>query len=109
MKWRLHEGGGQAIYRLGVDDNGSVTGLPADEMTASIVTLHQMARRLSANLSLLRECTIATPQENLKENGALAASSPSRKAIELHVRRKLPVNHGVRRFLPFDPKVFLLE
>ncbi|VDN14884.1 unnamed protein product [Dibothriocephalus latus] len=37
MKWRLNEGGGQAIYRLGVDDNGAVSGLTVAEILIRLV------------------------------------------------------------------------
>lgn len=55
MKWRLREGGGHAVYELGVEDNGALTGLCPSEMHASLRTLERMARALSASTRLLRE------------------------------------------------------
>ncbi len=39
MKWRLQEGFGEAIYEIGVEDNGSCCGLSEDEMIKSLNTL----------------------------------------------------------------------
>lgn len=39
MKWRLQEGLGEAIYQIGVEDNGSLSGLSEDEINKSIETL----------------------------------------------------------------------
>jgi len=43
MKWRLLEGGGQAIYELGVADSGALVGLAPDDLRASLDTLYAMA------------------------------------------------------------------
>eukprot|EP00164_Ancoracysta_twista_P003930 GFYU01005268.1.p1 GENE.GFYU01005268.1~~GFYU01005268.1.p1 ORF type:complete len:608 (+),score=145.32 GFYU01005268.1:107-1930(+) len=55
MKWRLQEGQGEAIYELGVEDNGLPTGITADEMKASIATLSKMADELEADVTVLRQ------------------------------------------------------
>jgi len=54
MKWRLTEGGGEAIYEIGVEDDGNPTGLTEEEMTKSMQTLEIMAKQLSADISVLR-------------------------------------------------------
>ena len=46
MKWRLQEGQGEAIYEIGVEDNGVLAGLTDHEMKASMDTLNTMATRL---------------------------------------------------------------
>lgn len=92
MKWRLNEGGGYAIYRLGVDDCGAVTGLTAREMTASLCTFFKMAEKLGVDIQLLRECTISSPQN---EN---PSTEPQRKAIELQAKWKISINQGVCSF-----------
>lgn len=48
MKWRLEEGQGEAIYEIGVEDNGLLVGLTEDELKASMHTLEQMADRYLA-------------------------------------------------------------
>ena len=52
MKWRLREGNGEAIYEMGVEDNGVMTGLSAEEMELSLETLQEMARRLGATVQV---------------------------------------------------------
>jgi GTPase len=39
MKWRLQEGFGEAIYEIGVEDNGSCCGLSEDDLEKSLETL----------------------------------------------------------------------
>ena len=48
MKWRLREGQGEAIYEIGVADNGLLRGLSDTEMDDSIATLKKMADRYIA-------------------------------------------------------------
>lgn len=55
MKWRLEEGQGEAIYEIGVEDNGLLVGLTDVELSASINTLERMAERLGATLTTLRK------------------------------------------------------
>ncbi|XP_011879422.1 PREDICTED: GTP-binding protein 2 [Vollenhovia emeryi] len=55
MKWRLREGHGEAIYQIGVEDNGRLAGLTKEEMKASLKTLKDMASRLGATIRVLRE------------------------------------------------------
>ncbi|XP_071447489.1 GTP-binding protein 2 isoform X2 [Hetaerina americana] len=55
MKWRLREGQGEAIYEIGVEDNGILTGLSESDMAASLQTLQQMALKLGATTAVLRE------------------------------------------------------
>lgn len=45
MKWRLREGQGEAIYEIGVEDNGMLAGLSQEELEASLDTLNRMASR----------------------------------------------------------------
>ena len=45
MKWRLKEGEGEAIYAIGVEDNGVISGLQKDELDSSLETLRSMADR----------------------------------------------------------------
>lgn len=55
MKWRLREGQGEAIYEIGVEDDGRCTGLTEREMEASMSTLRRMALELNASITVLRE------------------------------------------------------
>ena len=58
MKWRLREGNGEAIYEMGVEDNGIMTGLTEEDMDSSLDTLQEMARRLGATVQVLRQRNI---------------------------------------------------
>ena len=40
MKWRLSEGDGEAIYEIGVNDDGTFNGLTQAEMEASLRTIN---------------------------------------------------------------------
>mmetsp|Transcript_44786 Transcript_44786/g.112902 ORF Transcript_44786/g.112902 Transcript_44786/m.112902 type:complete len:659 (+) Transcript_44786:76-2052(+) len=53
LKWRLSEGDGEAIYELGVEDNGYLYGLTDEQMSASLATLTAMAKDLQAEASIL--------------------------------------------------------
>ncbi|CUA78304.1 hypothetical protein RSOLAG22IIIB_06986 [Rhizoctonia solani] len=60
LKWRLLEGGGQALYEIGVGDGGQLVGLPRHEMERSLDALERMAGELGATVVILRE--IAVPR-----------------------------------------------
>ncbi|KAM9494578.1 GTP-binding protein 2b [Clarias gariepinus] len=55
LKWRLQEGRGEAVYQIGVEDNGLLVGLTDNDMKASINTLRRMAEKVGADITLLRE------------------------------------------------------
>ena len=77
MKWRLQEGEGEAIYEIGVEDNGMFVGLTREELDSSLSTLNVMASKLGAHTTLLRRHVV----ENII-NGP-----PSRQVAEVLVRR----------------------
>lgn len=58
LKWRLLEGGGQALYEIGVGDNGQLIGLPRREMEGSLDALERMAGELGATVMILREIVV---------------------------------------------------
>lgn len=45
MKWRLQEGRGEAVYQIGVEDNGMLVGLSDEDLKASLKTLRRMAEK----------------------------------------------------------------
>ncbi|XP_074502149.1 GTP-binding protein 2 [Sebastes fasciatus] len=55
MKWRLQEGRGEAVYQIGVEDNGMLVGLPEEDMRTSLKTLHKLAEKVGADITVLRE------------------------------------------------------
>lgn len=55
MKWRLQEGRGEAVYQIGVEDNGMLVGLSEEDMRTSLRTLHKLAEKVGADITVLRE------------------------------------------------------
>ncbi|KAF8603024.1 hypothetical protein BDV93DRAFT_607090 [Ceratobasidium sp. AG-I] len=58
LKWRLLEGGGQALYEIGVGDKGQLIGLPRREMDGSLDALERMAGELGATVMILKEIIV---------------------------------------------------
>lgn len=58
MKWRLLEGGGQAIYELGVADSGALVGLTAGDLRATLNTLRAMAAEIGARVIIAKEIEV---------------------------------------------------
>ncbi len=50
MKYRLEEGGGEAIYVIGVSDDGSVIGLDMDEIGNTINVIERIAGMINAKV-----------------------------------------------------------
>lgn len=65
LKWRLLEGGQEAIYEIGVCDNGLLLGINKSEMQASLRTLFSMAQELDASLRVVREIQVL--EDGIKE------------------------------------------
>lgn len=76
LKLSYFTGEGEAIYEIGVEDNGKLKGLTQDEIDASMQTLNLMARKIGASVSILREKVVG--------NFGLGKK---RKAIEVLVRK----------------------
>lgn len=55
LKYRLLEGGGQALYEIGVSDFGELVGLTRSDLNASLDTLERMAGELGATVVVLKE------------------------------------------------------
>lgn len=54
LKRRLAEGGGEAVYLIGVSNDGRPLGLSDEELVRALGTLREMARRVGASLYILR-------------------------------------------------------
>ncbi|KAE9417196.1 hypothetical protein Angca_002472 [Angiostrongylus cantonensis] len=76
MKWRLREGQGEAIYEVGVEDNGELRGLSDVELEESLVTLRAMTHALGASMVILTEKDV-TPRN----------SCSRRRVVEVLVRK----------------------
>ncbi len=55
MRFRLYEGDGEAIYYIGVSDDGRPIGLPEIELNASINTLKKIAEIANSKVIILRK------------------------------------------------------
>ena len=70
LKYRIEEGLGEAIYEIGVMDDGRVVGLSEEELKTSLKNLEEAAKRIGAKVTVIREV-----------NGKIG------KAVEVLVRR----------------------
>lgn len=48
-------GHGEAIYQIGVEDDGTVRGISQEQLDASVETLKLMAAEVDADATLIRE------------------------------------------------------
>eukprot|EP00959_Pyramimonas_sp_CCMP1952_P132973 2780148-Pyramimonas_sp.AAC.1 len=55
MKYRLTEGQGEALYEVGVEDDGSVRGLSPQDLEKSLETIFAMAEELDAAATVVME------------------------------------------------------
>lgn len=97
MKWRLREGKGEAVYEIGVQDSGFLSGLNDSDMAASLDTLAQMANKLGATTTILRRKTVSS-QRSVAE--VLVRKIPDdQHSIEVRVSVLGGVNAGKNSFL----------
>ncbi|WVF68317.1 hypothetical protein IAT40_003082 [Kwoniella sp. CBS 6097] len=83
LMWRLKQGKNEAIYELGLADDGTVVGLSRAEMDASLRTLELMASEVGATVIVLREIVLHTPRSR---NSNLLLS---RQSVSTTSRRRL--------------------
>uniref|UniRef100_A0A7S0RUZ7 Tr-type G domain-containing protein n=1 Tax=Pyramimonas obovata TaxID=1411642 RepID=A0A7S0RUZ7_9CHLO len=57
MKYRLAEGQGEALYEVGVEDDGTVRGLTPEDLEKSLETLFAMAKEVDAVATVVMERT----------------------------------------------------
>jgi GTPase len=60
---RLTEGFGEALYEIGVSDNGTLVGIPPNELLESIDTLRAMGKMLNADVSIVRIRNVAEDRQ----------------------------------------------
>lgn len=54
MLFRLHEGNGKAIYLIGIDDDGVITGLTIDDLNRSLNNILNMAKNIEAQIKKVK-------------------------------------------------------
>ena len=62
MKWRLNEGNGEAIYYIGVEDNGSISGISNNDLKESIKNIKIMIKNIDGKLIKLEKKIINRQQ-----------------------------------------------
>ncbi|CAO1632456.1 unnamed protein product [Sympodiomycopsis kandeliae] len=67
LKWRLAEGNGLAVYEIGVLDDGTLIGLPKDEMKSSLTQLAMMGQALGATCEI-RRCIVVQRSPEAQED-----------------------------------------
>eukprot|EP00002_Diphylleia_rotans_P005562 TRINITY_DN1472_c0_g2_i1.p1 TRINITY_DN1472_c0_g2~~TRINITY_DN1472_c0_g2_i1.p1 ORF type:complete len:514 (+),score=98.56 TRINITY_DN1472_c0_g2_i1:951-2492(+) len=64
MNWRLEEGQGEAIYEIGVEDDGIVRGITPEQMEQSLHTLERMAHELKCEVTVLLKRKVKEDKES---------------------------------------------
>jgi GTPase len=81
MKWRLAEGNGEAIYEIGIADNGTMIGLSSSELSLSVTALESMASQLKATCTIVRKQVVTQ------------ADNSERFVVEVLVRKRVEEMH----------------
>ena len=68
MKWRLNERNGQAIYYIGIEDNGSFYGLTKYEIKKNINSFKKICKIINANIENIQKNKINNKFFYLKIN-----------------------------------------
>jgi len=84
MKWRLREGQGEALYEIGVHDNGQMTGVNRGDMDSSLETLLAMCKQCDADSTVLKECAV---QNNTVVTEPAEGEEEVRYVAEVLIRR----------------------
>ena len=54
MNYRLYEGGGKAVYIIGIEDNGKPTGMNLEKLILSIYFFNEIVNLSNANFNKIR-------------------------------------------------------
>lgn len=76
LAWRIREGQGEAIYAIGVEDDGRCSGIKEEDLLTSLETLRTMADKIGCDMSLIRRqqaragwCAEVLVRERASEGG----------------------------------------
>jgi elongation factor 1-alpha len=56
MNFRINEGNGEAIYVIGINDNGKVIGLTDKQINDTILTLRYMTNKINSKIKFIMNC-----------------------------------------------------
>ena len=54
MLFRLHEGDGKAIYLIGIEDNGDISGLTIDDLNLSLNNIIKLANHIDVQIKKVK-------------------------------------------------------
>lgn len=97
MMWRLKQGRNEAIYELGLADDGTVIGLTRAEMDASLRTLELMASEVGATVIVLKEIVLQgapVNPPNLEPESPGSSAVPDSRAGPWRITRPDLDEHG---------------
>ncbi|KAK9465524.1 hypothetical protein V1512DRAFT_265675 [Lipomyces arxii] len=95
LQWRLTQGQGQAIYEIGVADDGTLIGLLDLEIYASLRTLKMMATSVGAWFKVVRVIPV--------QGQELARQDANRRIVEVHVYKTAVDKAVVKMFIIGGP------
>ena len=97
MKWRMQNGNGECIYRIGVADNGLVVGLTRSQAESTLKTVEKMAKKLNASIRIFNEIEVKEKNKTkLRYAYELSVKELNNKAIlpELRIALLGNLNSG---------------
>ena len=56
LKYRILEGGGKAIYIIGIHDDGKIKGIPKNELDSTIDKFNHMCSNVNCSMKLILKC-----------------------------------------------------
>ena len=83
LSWRLTEGGGTCVYELGVLDDGTLAGIPLEDMRKSLFNLCAMAQLLGAEAEIRRLMIIGADHKNDSFLYVLSDNDEAFKVLDL--------------------------
>ncbi|KAK6908677.1 hypothetical protein L486_01673 [Kwoniella mangroviensis CBS 10435] len=112
LMWRLKQGRNEAIYELGLADDGTVIGLPRSQMDASLRTLELMASEVGATVIILKEIVLHSSRKShpipQKPSWPSIANVESNEVAKIK-KSKWKEGAGSRRrqrYIPHEPGVY---
>lgn len=96
MRFRCHEGGGECIYNIGVEDDGTMVGLTEEEYKETINTLKSMAETNNYSIMVL---TSTETENNKKVYEVLVREKNENKYIDIKIAVAGSVDAGKSSFL----------
>ncbi|ODQ49604.1 P-loop containing nucleoside triphosphate hydrolase protein [Saitoella complicata NRRL Y-17804] len=82
MHFRLGEGGGAALYEIGVGDDGKLIGLLEDDMRESLETLSRMANKLEVGLQVVGSIHVPSSDHDEDQDPRICAEVLIQRRLE---------------------------